>query len=510
MKHYDLLIVGCGPVGGTLANLLRQKGHKVAIFDRDKDIFQAPRAMQTDAESSRIFQELGVQQRLIGKDARPAYRHIFVDEKRRPLMELNGESVPQPLGHAHGTRFHQPALEKLLRDDFQKAPGVDAYFGYEVLQVDGEGDVATLKARNVDTGEETEFSARYIVGADGGGSLCKKYIGGKRVDFNYSRRWIVMDLHIGDQALWDGLIDRSEFRCRPDAAVVFVKGCNNHVRFDFEVTDEVAAAFTKEDAIELVSEYFDPSSVEFWRIAPYHFYAGMPDKWRRGRVLIAGDAAHLTSPFSGQGLNMGIRDTGNLAFKLDLIFQGLASGKLLDTYQDERWDHCAKLIEGATARGLMISRKTFIGKMKRNLSFFIGQNFPNFAIRMTTKMSDHSGYSGGLLGDHALAGHQIIQPNIETLDGNQILLDDLTGNNFVLLQTSPVNSTHADWFETELGSPVLVMGRDFKDVNRKLAAYFNKHGVTQILVRPDRYIFDAGGDDVDLLAKLKAGLNVYR
>ena len=510
MKHYDLLIVGCGPVGATLANLLRQQGYKVAIFDRETEIFHAPRAMQIDAESCRIFQQLGVMDRLIGKDARPSDRHVFVDENRKALMELRMHGYEETLGHpASGLRFHQPALERLLREDFQNDPGVDAYLGYEVLDVDGEGDVATLKAHNTESGETVEFSGRYIIGADGGGSLCRKYIGGTRVDFNYSRRWIVMDVHVHDDDLWNGLIDRSEFMCRADAAVVFVKGCNNHVRFDFEVTDEVAEAFTEDDARDLISNYFDTSSIEFMRIAPYHFYAGMPDTWRRGRVLIAGDAAHLTSPFSGQGLNMGIRDAANLAFKLELVLRGTVSDKFLDSYQQERWDHCAGLITGATERGLMISRKTLLGKLKRNLSFFIGQNMPKLAVAMTAKMSNQHAYKDGLLGEHALAGTQMIQPHVETPDGNRILLDDLTGSHFVLLQSSPVNSTHSDWFEKELGSSVLMMGRDFKDVTGKLAAFFEKHEVTQILVRPDRYIFGAGGNDIDLLAELKAGLSAY-
>ncbi len=510
MEHYDVLIAGCGPVGATLANFLRIKGYKTAVFDRDKEVFHAPRAMAIDAESCRIFQELGVQQRLVGKDAAPADWHVFVDKNRKTLMELKMRDYPETIGHpAPGMRFHQPALERLLREDFRKGVGVDAFLGFEVTEVTGDGEVARLKARDADTGEVKEFTSQYIVGADGGASLCRKHIGGERIDFNYSRRWIVIDVHVHDDALWQSLKERSEFMCRPDSAVVFVKGRNNHVRFDFEVTDDVAKTFAEDDARQLIGNYFDTKSVEFLRIAPYHFYAGMPDSWRRGRVLIAGDAAHLTSPFSGQGLNMGIRDAANLAFKLDLVFRGLVSDKFLDSYQQERWDHCAGLIKGATARGLMISRKTFAGKLKRNLSFFIGQNFPKLAVAMTAKMSNQHAYADGLIGDHALAGTQIIQPFVEIPEDRRILLDDAVGAGFTLIQSTPIPSPDTSWFKEELGGAVFTISEDFRDLDGKLASYFETHDVSQILVRPDRYIFDASDGTSDLLAKLKTALSKY-
>jgi len=122
---------------------------------------------------------------------------------------------------------------------------------------------------------------------------------------------------------------------------------HNHVRFDFEVTKEVAESFDEGDARNLISEYMDASSIEFQRMAPYHFYAGMPASWRKHKVLLAGDAAHLTSPFSGQGLNMGIRDAANLGFKLDMVLSGLVSDEFLDTYEAERWKKQFGLLPGA-------------------------------------------------------------------------------------------------------------------------------------------------------------------
>ena len=193
-----------------------------------------------------------------------------------------------------------------------------------MLSVEGEGKEARLQAKNTETGEESEFIGQYLVGADGGASTCRKYMDATRVDLNYSRDWIVMDVIVHDRDWWDEFREGSEFICRPNGAQVVVKGFHGHVRFDFEQPSEAAAeAFSEEDAYKLIEKYIhvDKSQIEIIRRQPYKFYAGMPDRWRKGRVFLAGDAAHQTSPFAGQGLNMGIRDTANLAFKFDLVFK---------------------------------------------------------------------------------------------------------------------------------------------------------------------------------------------
>ena len=502
MRKYHVLIVGCGPTGATLANLLRQYGYTVAIFDRDKEVFAAPRAMQIDPLTCRIFQSIGIQDRLMENDGRPALRHIFVDEDRRPLYETIAKHDTSEHGHhVGGVRFHQPTLERLLRDDFAKDKGVDAYLGYEVQSVNGDGGLATLRAKNLDTGEIEDFEADYLIGADGGGSLCRKYVSAERIDFNYSRQWIVMDMIIHDQALWDSLIDRSEFRCREDAAVVFVKGHHNHVRHDFEVSEEKARTFDREDAIALISEYFDPSSVEFQRMVPYHFYAGMPAKWRRGRVFLAGDAAHLTSPFSGQGMNMGIRDAANLAFKLDMIFKGLADDRLLDTYETERWENCEKVIKYATERGIMISTGSLRGRISRKMLFGLAKLFPQISTAASRRSSLGFPYLHGLIGDHELAGSMFFQPLMQKPDGDEILMDDLIGHRFALITASEeLSSEIRNWFETTLGGLVLTLQKDFDEKNGHLRKYLKIHKASCVLLRPDRYVYDAG-DSSDVLLK---------
>lgn len=512
-KHYDVLIVGCGPSGATLANILRHKGHSIAIFDRDKDVFIAPRAMTIDGESCRIFQSIDVQDRLAKDDARPYLLHYFVDKSRNILCQFKFGDREGVDGYpAAGVRFHQPALEKFLRDDFSKGSNiVDAFYGYEVVDVNGEGPQAQLVAKHVDTGEIFEFTGRYIIGADGGASQTRKYIGGNRVDFNYSRQWLVIDILLHDQEAWDAIHEASEFMCRPDSAVVFVKGFHNHVRFDFEINPEDVDSYTEADALELIGNYInvDPKDVEFLRLAPYHFYAGMPDKWRKGRVLIMGDAAHLTSPFSGQGLCMGIRDAGNLGFKLDMVLEGLVEDSFLDTYQTERWEHCRHIIAGATERGKMISAATPLAIFQRYITFFIGRNMPKLAMELMRKSSIAFPYENGLVGTHKLAGYLAIQPTVQTISGEKRLMDDVTGNGFTLIMSESETNTDITWFKDVLSGTVNVIGQDFIDCEGKLSEYFSTHKISALIIRPDRYIFDAGPSASDLCANLKQQLSAY-
>ncbi|CAA0093098.1 3-(3-hydroxy-phenyl)propionate/3-hydroxycinnamic acid hydroxylase [Zhongshania aliphaticivorans] len=510
-NKYDVLIVGCGPSGAILANLLNAKGHKVAIFDRDKDIFHAPRAMMMDMESCRIVNGMGLYHRLMEKDAVPFHHHRFVSGKKKMLMEIS--SLGDPEQGYEPVMFHQPALEAMLREEFKKGPGVDAFLGYEVLSVDGEGQHASLQAKNLDTGEEQSFSAQYLVGADGGASTCRKYLNANRVDLNYSRDWIVMDLIIHDRDWWNAFREGSAFTCEPNAAVVVVKGRHGHIRMDFEQPSvEAALAFSEDDAHKLIAEYIDvdPRHIEIIRRQPYKFYAGMPDQWRKGRVFLAGDAAHQTSPFAGQGLNMGIRDAASLSIKLDMVLNGLVNESFLDTYQDERWENCAHMINGATKRGLMLSTSSKREILARNLSFMIGRLSNKLAYLLTTRMSDIEPYKDGLIGKtHPLAGARFFPPVLTNSAGNTVLIDEIVKERFTLISRQALNGDAVEWLQSTLGGVTLIIGTDIEDSSGVLTKYLNDNKADVLLLRPDYYIFDAGSDANDICNALRSSLMAY-
>lgn len=513
-KKYDVLILGCGPTGAVLANLINAKGYKVAIFDRDKEIFCAPRAMALDVESCRILNGIGLFRRLMEKDAAPPTAHRFTSESGKLLLANHFSTDYSDLGYPRfGAFFHQPALEAMLRERFSQGVEIDAFFGYEVLSVDGDGDQASLCARIIDTGEEVSFAGQFLVGADGGASTCRKYMNASRVDLNYSRDWIVMDLIVHDKQWWDAFREGSEFVCRPNGAEVVVKGFHGHVRFDFEqASEEAAAAFTEEDAYRLIEKYIDldRSQIEIIRRQPYKFYAGMPDCWRRGRVFLAGDAAHQTSPFAGQGLNMGIRDAANLAFKFDMVFRGLVNDSFLDTYQDERWENCAHMIQVATEGGLRLSTTKWWEILMRNLAFKASQLSKTFAHAMTMKSLTVDPYKSGLVGNqHRLAGERLLPPRLQTPDGKPALLDELVDHRFALISRQRISGEGVDWLRSALGGTCLTIGKEILDSDGKLTQYFIDNKADVILIRPDFYIFDAGNGADTICNALRAQLTSY-
>lgn len=509
-RKYDVLIIGCGPTGATLANLLRARGRSVAIFDREPDVYPTPRAMVLDPESCRIYTSMGILQRLIPEDASPYARNEFVDQKRRPLMTLDFLQARKRFGFPMGGMvFHQPALERLLRDDFPKGVAVDAFLGYDVCAVDGSGEAAKVIATHRDTGERHEFTGRYAVGADGGGSFCRSAIGSERVDFGYRRQWIVVDLVVHDQKLFDSLPDGSEIRCRRNRSVVYFKGHHKHVRFDFEAGEALARNFTAEDALEAISEYFDPSSCEILRVQPFLFHGSMPKAWRSGRLLLAGDAAHQSPPFSGQGLNMGIRDAVNLAFKFELLFRELAGPALLDTYQEECWDHCARLIEGASKRGRMISASTPLAVANRNFSFFLGRRKRRTGFSLMRRMTNRQPYQRGLIGGSEASGGRMIRPRVTTA-GGETWLDDLLGPEFSLVVNSPTTGADMDWFREVLGGTVLQLGRDLSDANGELTRWLGRNDASSVLIRPDWYVFETGDDGSSLCRSLREKLEALQ
>jgi 3-(3-hydroxy-phenyl)propionate hydroxylase len=520
-NKYDVLIVGCGPSGAILANLLKNKGYKVAIFDRDKEIFHAPRAMMMDLESCRIVNRMGLFQELMKNDAVPFLAHRFVSKNKENLLASYANNIDeQDIGYPNtGIYFYQPAFEAMLRNEFTKSAGVDVFLGYEVHSVNGEGDEAKLLAKNLDTNEEHEFTGQYLVGADGGASTCRKYLNASRVDLNYSRDWIVMDLIIHDKKWWNAFRDGSAFTCEPNSAVVVVKGVHGHIRMDFEMLSaEAAENFTEEDAHKLIEEYLDVDKrhIEIIRRQPYKFYAGMPDRWRKDRVFLIGDAAHQTSPFAGQGLNMGIRDAGNLAFKLDMVFKGLVDDSFLDTYQDERWENCVSMIQNATRTGKMLSTTNPWQIIIRNTTFMLCRQSTWLAQKMMSKMAIITPYKNGLIGkSHPLSGQRFFPPRVQTSDEKWLVMDEIIGDRFALISKSTITGEAVDWFHATLGGVSLTIGKDIKDSSGKLTQYFNDNKADVILVRPDFYIYDAGSDSHTLCETVQRqlidnGLNPLR
>ena len=518
---YDVLIVGCGPVGATLANYLRLFGHNVAIFDRDKEVFYAPRAMGFDDESLRILQALGVLDRLHEEGHLYRADLWFYDSRGRLLAtfdrrQLGDELLLGRCNQYDMTMFHQPGVEQVLRDDFQLEPKVNRYLGYEVLSVNDDGPRVTLKSKNLDTGEEQEFAAHYLVGCDGASSLVRRALGVERIDLDYSEEYLVVDTIVDDEHYFETRIPHGAFFVYdPKQAGVMAKGLHGHVRFDFlRHPDVVGESYESEADFDraarnlIVARGHDPEKYRVIRKAPYTFYASMPSRWRQGRLLVAGDAAHLTPPWSGQGLNMGMRDAANVSFKLHLVLTGKASDHVLDTYDAERQPVSMETIKAAVEVGKTMQTHNSFQLAMRGIVYFLARHSRFVTRQLFKAWRRKPPYRDGLMGKTPkLSGAPMIQPWVEDLRGKRHLLDDLIGLRFALVATSSPTGESVYRFAKELDGALLKLEKDFIDPDGTITRWFDKNKINAVLIRPDRCIFDAGNDGNALCQALFNALN---
>lgn len=262
-----------------------------------------------------------------------------------------------------------------------------------------------------------------------------------------------------------------------------------------------------ENIHKIIAPYTDVNQVDIYRKRVYDFHAIMADKWQEGRVFIAGDAAHMTPPFAGQGLNSGFRDVSNLSWKLAMVVKGNADPRILDTYEEERRDHAWELIETARNLGQQIQpvdpeqaaeRDTFFAELNKDPAAVEA-----FEDEMFKSILDRSIEKGLIVADGSgtATGRFLIQPEVGVGGGGggQILLDGRLGTGFSIIgyDCDPAEelSEQAISRWTDVGASVVRIVSDdssasadsLLDKSLELGSWLGKRGPIIMLIRPDKF-----------------------
>ncbi|MEM7663624.1 MAG: bifunctional 3-(3-hydroxy-phenyl)propionate/3-hydroxycinnamic acid hydroxylase [Pseudomonadota bacterium] len=349
MTRFDVLIIGFGPVGAILANLCARSGLSVKVIERDYEVYKEPRAIVLDHEVVRQLGLIDCAEEVLAYST-PGQGYEFINADREVLTARGAPPGPMPTGYWPANLFHQPSMERVVRSKLETMSNVDIELGVEFLGLEQDDEGVNAIARRAD-GTLAEFPARYAVGCDGGRSLVRRNLDVQMEDLDFNEPWVVVDVKLLSDDT--GLSKNGVQLCDPARPTTCVPSGPGRHRWEFMLKPhETPEEVTRPETLrEWISAWTDPDKIELERSAVYRFHGLVAKKWRGGRVMIIGDAAHQMPPFMGQGLCAGARDAFNLAWKLVAVAKGNAPLEFLDTVERERSPHVKEVTKGAIAMG---------------------------------------------------------------------------------------------------------------------------------------------------------------
>jgi 3-(3-hydroxy-phenyl)propionate hydroxylase len=539
MKNYNtsVVITGAGPAGLTLAHLLSQSGVDTILLEKLEKTIELPRAIGIDSEALRTYQAAGVIDDVADEMCSDIEVTEYINGDGELLFSIDSGDMGQPYGFPFFNTFDQATVDRTVANATARRGNIRAWFNHELNRFEQDDAGITVFGKNAD-GEDIKIEAQYLVGADGAHSTVRKQLGATMIGKSNEYPWLVIDTI--DPGLAKDMPSR--FFCDPKRPGMTIKKNNDHRRWEWMLMPgETPEDLLNDEVIDsIIAPYTDTSQVDVFRKVVYNFNALNADKWQDKRVFLVGDAAHLTPPFAGQGLNSGFRDIRNLSWKLAMVCKGQLDAKVLESYQLERRDHAQQLIDFALNLGDTIQpidpqkaaeRDEFFFDLKKNETK--SQQFvDNLARSMLSRSIDK-----GLVvdpGQNPITGQLVVQPKLTVSNGEHILLDELLGNGFSIVgyncdPTEEIdNDILSEWHQ--LCTATLAIGSGAspennsnqwpQDSNGIFKSFINGErliaeesqacdDITMLLIRPDKFCMAAFNKDnaSDVLNKAKALLN---
>ena len=428
----DIAIVGAGPVGLMIANYLGQCGVNVTLVEKLDSLIDYPRAIGLDDESLRTFQAVGLADNVLPHTT-PWHAMRFMTPKGRCFADIQPKT--DEFGWSRRNAFIQPLADRVLFEGLQRFDNVKVLFGRELEGFEQSDSGVQLTLKNAE-GRSERLQAKYLIGCDGGNSLVRRSLDISFEGKTAPNQWIVVDIAN------DPLSTPHVYLCcdpvRPYVSAALPHGVR---RFEFMVMPgETEAELSKpENMRKLLAKVLpDPDRIELIRSRVYTHNARLAGRFRQGRVLLAGDAAHIMPVWQGQGYNSGMRDASNLAWKLSLVIKGLASDRLLDSYELERRDHAKAMIDLSVLAGHVLAPpKRWQGTLRDGVSWLLNYVPPVKRYFVEMRFKPMPQYTRGALivpsEKGSPVGKMFIQPKVLTDAGATVLLDEVIGENFAII-----------------------------------------------------------------------------
>lgn len=497
----DVVIVGYGPVGQTLAALLGARGRRVTVFEKQPEPYPMPRAVHIDHEVARILQGAGIGQ-AIGRLSEPADAYEWRNATGDVLLQIGSKEMGLS-GWPEGNMIAQPDLERELDAHVRTLPSVTVARGVEVVGVTQDAAGARVTVADLH-GTRREVEAAFVVGCDGANSFVRRGMQATVTDLGFFFDWLIVDVVPHVPRVWNPLNVQI---CDPARPTTLVSGGPGRRRWEFMRLpgESIAELDDEATAWRLLAPWdVTPANARLERHTVYTFQARWVDGWRDGRLLLAGDAAHQMPPFAGQGMCSGIRDAANLAWKLDLVLGGAAPLGLLDTYAAERVPQVRQVVEFSIELGKVICVPDPAAAAARDAAMTAAAR----ANGLTPPLPAPAIGAGITLAGDALAGHLAPQ-GVVAVGERRGRFDDVVGDGWLLV--SPVGDAmaHVDpdvrAFFADLGGRSVHVAAEgpVEDVDGTYRRWFATHGAAVVLQRPDFHVFGTAAslDDATALVR---------
>jgi len=437
----EVLIVGAGPVGLTLANMLGQSGIEVLVIEALPELIDYPRAIGIDDEAMRVMQGIGLAEK-IEPHTTPLHWMRFLTATGRCWASI--EPRTDEFGWSRRNAFIQPQADRILFEGLARFPNVTMRFATRFVAL-LENDA---RARVEVEGPEGRYTVEvdYVVGADGGRSPVRESLGISFDGETAPNQWMVVDVEndpIGTPNIY--------LVCDPKRPYVSAALPHGVRRFEFMVMKgEDEASFERPGVMEgLMAKVLEkPAEARLIRKRIYNHNARLANRFRVNRVLLAGDAAHIMPVWQGQGYNSGIRDAANLGWKLAAVLRGQFGPRLLDSYQAERRDHAKAMIDLSVMVGKVFNPpQAWLGTLRDGLTRVLNLMPPVKRYLLEMRFKPMPRFAAGAIvpstageAKRSPVGRLFIQPRVRNAAGEVVRLDEVIGNRFAILSwaTNPL------------------------------------------------------------------------